>query len=292
MRDYINFFKIPFIFVGILAVITLVVTIANGGSEEVVIMERTNTECTTTERVFDYADVLTDSEEDSLRERIAIKETETQSDIVIVTLNESLVEYAAQYEDVIGAVPISQCVMVYADNFYEENRFGYDRPVGDGTLLLDNWYREEDGKIHSWMLTSGRVIEAFSESDIDYVLNYSLEVVEDSPYEAYCRYVDTYADYYNIYYGDLEIPFIFTAGFALLVAGIFFLVNIIGKKGKSTVNQATYVVGGRPTLRWKEDRFIRKSVSKVKINTDSNSSGGGRHTSAGGSSFGGGGHSR
>ena len=292
MRDYIKFFRIPFIIIGILAVITLVMVLANGESTEAVVMERANTECMTTERVFDYADVLTDSEEASLSERIALKEVETQSDIVIVTLNESLVEYAAQYEDKIGSVPVEQCVMVFADNFYEENRFGYDKPVGDGNLLLDNWYRESDGKIHSWMLTSGRAIEAFSESDIDYVLDYSLEVVEDSPYEAYCRYVDTYADYYNIYYGDLEIPFIFILGFALIVAGIFFLVNIFSKKGKSTVNDVTYVVGGRPTLRKKEDRFIRKSVSKVKINTDSGSGGGGRHTSAGGSSFGGGGHSR
>ena len=47
-------------------------------------------------------------------------------------------------------------------------------------------------------------------------------------------------------------------------------------------------------MRLREDRFIRKTVSKTKIERDSGSGGGGsgHHMSAGGRSHGGAGHSR
>ena len=51
-----------------------------------------------TERVYDYADVLTDEEEQSLREYIAECEEKIQADIVIVTISES-VEYDLQDPD-------------------------------------------------------------------------------------------------------------------------------------------------------------------------------------------------
>ena len=80
---------------------------------------------------------------------------------------------------------------------------------------------------------------------------------------------------------------------SILISGIFCLINCIGKKGKKTVTDTTYVVGGRPHIRLQEDRFIRKSVSKTKMSSDSGSGGGsGHHRSSGGRSHGGGGHRR
>lgn len=275
-----------------MAVGLLISSLTNTGAVEALSATRANTECLETERVFDYADVLSDKEEDSLRELIAKKETETRSDIVVVTLNESLVEYAAQYEDIIGPVPTNQCVMVYADNFYDENKFGYDKVHGDGVLFLDNWYRESDGKVHSWISTTGRVEDAFSTSMLDDIMNYSLDVVEDDPYEAYTRFVNEYADAYTGKGKSGISPLmVFLISFA--VAGVFLLVNCFGKKGKKTTTDSTYVVGGKPLMRLREDRYIRKSVTKTKIQTDSGSGGGGgHHTSAGGVSHGGAGHSR
>ena len=145
MRDYFRFFKIPFIIIGILALTTLAIVFVKKGDALKAVSSEGNTERTTMERVFDYADKLTDAEEEALRASIREAEEETKCDIVVVTLNESLVEYAAQYEDKIGTVPVSECVMVYADNFYDEHKFGYNEPYGDGVLFLDNWYRESDG---------------------------------------------------------------------------------------------------------------------------------------------------
>lgn len=283
------------VFLGCLAIGAGAFFASMGNSVSALSSTRANTECDTTERVFDYADVLSDAEEESLREAIAKKEVETRSDIVIVTLNESLEEYVKPYEEIIGPVSTDKWVMVYADNFYEEHKFGFNKPVGDGTLLLDNWYREADGGVYSWMLTSGNVMDTFSSGMIDYVLNYSLEVVEESPYEAYYRFVCEYENVYVQDDGEVLNPMVLILG-SFVIAAIFFAINCFGKKGKKTTTNSTYVAGGRPVIRWKEDRFLRKSLNRVRIQSDSSSGGGGggggSHRSAGGSSFGGGGHRR
>ena len=283
------------VFLGCLAISTGAFFASMGNSVSALSSTRANTECDTTERVFDYADVLSDAEEESLREAIAQKEVETRSDIVIVTLNESLEEYVEPYEEIIGPVSTDKWVMVYADNFYEEHKFGFNKPIGDGTLLLDNWYREADGGVYSWMLTSGNVMDAFSSGMIDYVLDYSLEVVEDSPYEAYYRFVCEYESMYVQDDGEILNPMVLLLG-SFVIAAIFFAINCFSKKGKKTTTSSTYVIGGRPVIRLMEDRFLRKSLNRVRIQSDSSSGGGGggggSHRSAGGSSFGGGGHRR
>lgn len=298
MKEFFRFFKIPFIIVGVLAVITIVVgathAISASNTDQSVNMGRA-----TTERVFDYADVLTDEEEDLLRDQIRTSEGLTQCDIVIVTLNESLVEYAASYEDIIGPVPIDQCVMVYADNFYDENRFGYNEPYGDGVLFLDNWYRESDGGVYSWMSTSGKAEDIYSSSMIDHVLDVSLAYVEDDPYDAYSTFIHmfvediTQEDRLGAIGSSFSILHILV--FAVIVSVIFLVVNWSGRKGKKTVTNLTYVNGGKPTLNHKEDRFITKTVSKKKIESSSSggrSGGGGHHRSSSGRSHGGGGHRR
>ena len=52
----------------------------------------------------------------------------------------------------LGYLTPDRYTMVYADNFYDEHQFGYDRPYGDGVLMLDNWYREADGGVYSLSL--------------------------------------------------------------------------------------------------------------------------------------------
>lgn len=298
MREYLRFFRIPFILVGILLVVTLVF-LAFNGREDVSVAARANTECATTERVFDYADVMTDEEENMLRDQIEEAQIQTQCDIVVVTLNESLVEYAAQYENVIGPVPTSQCVMVYADNFYDENKFGYNAPYGDGVLFLDNWYREADGSVYSWMSTCGRAEDTYSSSMIDKLLSDSLAYVEDDPYLAYSTMVDYFViDMTGGSASGEDVSvfnplYIFIA--SLIVSVIFLIVNWSSKKGTRTTNDRTYVVAGSQVFRRREDRFLYKNVTKRKIESNSSSGGGGgggHHVSSGGHSHGGGGHSR
>ena len=299
MKEYFRFFKIPFILIGILAIITMIVGVGSSINSITTSnnSQSANTERTTTERVFDYADVLSDKEEDALREQIKESEAITKCDIVIVTLNESLVDYAASYEHIIGPVPTEKCVMVYADNFYDEHRFGYNKPYGDGVLFLDNWYRESDGGVYSWMCTTGKVENKYSSSMINYIMNESLEDVEDNPYRAYSKFIKLFVEDMTIssssssLANQLSIRHMLI--FSVVITTLFFAINWSGKKGKKTVTNLTYVNGGNPTLKRKEDRFINKTVTKTKIESSSSSSGGGgHHRSSGGHSHGGGGHRR
>lgn len=296
MRDFLKFFRIPLILLAILAVVTVIVR-ATAPKEAAVTYTRNNTECDTTERVFDDADVLTDEEENNLRTLISEKESETGCDIVIVTINQSLVEYAASYADQIGSVPIEKCVMVYSDNFFDQHKFGYNKPIGDGVVFLDNWYRESDGHVHSWLTTSGRAFDTYSSEMIDNLLN-NLDYydVDENPYDAYAAIVEQFADDMTGRSDKIQISGLFIFIAALVIALIFLIVNMIQRKGKDTTTVRTYMPV-EPQMTRREDDFIRKTTTKRHIERDTSSGGssgggGGGHISAGGSSFGGGGHSR
>lgn len=291
MKKYITYFKIPLIIFAVFLVVGIACkVIADNRSETAFV--RNNTECTTDERVFDYGEKLTDEEENELRAKISEAELLCGTDIIIVTLDETLEDYAKSYEDSIGYVYPHEYTMVFADNFYDENKFGFNKPYGDGVLLLDNWYREWDGGVYSWMSTSGKAQVQFSSSEIDDVLDSCLNYVEEDPAYAYGYFVDLVAKHLN---PNNNLGESLGGGISVLVglvAGlIFFFVNFGGKKGKKTVETRTYVNGGVPQVRERQDIFITRTTSRRKIETQTRSGGGG-HISAGGRSHGGGGHRR
>lgn len=294
MKEYFRHFRFLYIAFGVVVALAVFVQVSKR-IEEGAASVRRNTECTTDERVFDYADVLTDEQEDKLREQIAEREKQIQADIVLVTLNESLKEYArSYYED----APYSEFTMIYADNFYDEHKFGYNKPVGDGILLLDNIYREDDGKVYTWLCTTGKVEDKYSSSMIDRILDVFYENVDTNPYLAYKTFVD------NVYYDmsggkiNIDVPIYIPFVWAAIIAAVYVVINLSTRKGRKTTNTRSYVIGGQPKLKRKEDIFIRKSVTSRTIETSSGGGGhsggggGGHHTSSGGHSHGGGGHSR
>ena len=122
LRRYLKYFKVWFIIAGILAVITIGVAVVHLLTPKTV---RGNSQ-DPTERVFDYADMLTDEEEQSLREYIAECEEKIQADIVIVTISES-VEYDLQnpglaeafHAKEVGSTDWSTAMRDLADNFGE-----------------------------------------------------------------------------------------------------------------------------------------------------------------------------
>ena len=78
MKGYLKYFRVYFIIILVLTVIFAVLKLTGAGKQPA---ERGNTEAVTQERVFDYADKLTDEEEDSLRRLIA-KERRRQAAIL------------------------------------------------------------------------------------------------------------------------------------------------------------------------------------------------------------------
>lgn len=289
-KKYISYFKFWFLAILLLAVL-LVVLLAVRGRESAA--ERTNQECDTQERVFDYADVLTADQEEALRALIAEQEKRTACDIVLVTLNESLADYAAAYEEELGYLNPDRYTMVYADNFYDEHKFGYDRPYGDGVLLLDNWYREADGGVYSWLSTCGRAEDRFSSSMIDSLLTEALANADQDPYGAYVKYVNLFAEMMTESGGIPDIPVFAPLVLAVLGTVLFVESALRNHRGSKTVNLTTYVEGGKPELKRQEDIFLRKTVTKRHIERNTGSGGGGgHHTSSRGVSHGGGGHRR
>ena len=264
-------------------------------------------------RVFDGADMLTDEQERLLEEEISRVEKETCLDIVIVTLNQSLADYEPEYRAKYD-MPITpdKYVMVYADKFWEDNRFGYNCPQvmdgttnsGDGVILVDNVFREpETDKIYTWMGTVGKAEDYYSSSWIDFRLDRFYDYVGTDYYRACSVWIsgietDMHVDHevYLSYPGG-ALGWIMIA-FAGLFALIYYASNASERAGKVTTDEKTYVMG-EAEFPLKTDIFTHKSVSKV-YNPPAESSrsgggggvGGGHHVSGGGGSHGGGGHSR
>lgn len=167
-------------------------------------------------------------------------------------------------------------VRVYAEQFYEENHFGYDQPDGDGILLVDNWYREDDGHIYTWLCTTGKVKDKYSDAAVDHILDNVYRYVERDPYRAYKTYVnDFYHDMLGIQVFHLYVPDSAPWIAGLIAAVIFIICNRKSKKGTKTTTAVTYVAGAQPQFRVKEDRFLRKSVVTRRIETGAGHGGGG-----------------
>ncbi len=271
MKEYLKRFWVWYAVVGILAVVYLVLsTNANKGA---VTFERTNTECVTEERVFDDADKLTDSEEQKLRELIAKREAQIGVDIVLVTIDEPSLDTDAK-------------MMQFADYFCIENKFGYNKSVGDAVIYVDNWYNG-----YVWMCTSGKAQARYSSAMIDNVIDKACAVVNRDPYKGYERYVNqVWMDMSaKLGLGNLITPgAIFIA--ALIVTVIYLIANLSGRKGKKTTTANTYVAAsGQPALHNAQDIFVTKHVTRRRIESSSGGGGGGGSHSTGGHSFGGGG---
>ncbi|MBQ8591425.1 MAG: TPM domain-containing protein [Lachnospiraceae bacterium] len=299
MKQYFHFFRFVFIGIAVLILVLGAVSAGKAAIGSLGIGERTNTECLTEERVFDYADKLTDKEEAKLRKLIAKREKQIGCDIVLVTLEESLEEYVKPYEEQLGYIYVDEYTTVYADNFYDEHKYGYDVPYGDGAILVDNYAREYDGLRYAAFSTCGKVEYKYSDAMIDHMFDRIFAYEKLGPYAAYKTYINTL-------YHDMSGMLQFTAYWSLpailmlsvVVMAIFVLINLIPSKGKKTTTIKTYVADNSMKMNQQSDVFLTKTVTKRRIETSSSSGGGGRsgggghHRSSSGRSHGGGSRGR
>lgn len=292
MKKYFKHFMIPYIVFGCILIAFVIMMIISNLKEAYV---RNNPLCTTTQRVFDYADILTDNEEAKLEELIAKTEQECGADIVIVNIDYSLEEFAHTYDP---DAPIEDYIMIFADEFYESYAFGYNQPYGDGVIFVDNRCREADGYLYDWMGTTGKVEWVYSSYMIDEILWDTEEYIDYNPYKAYETFVKRFKRDMN---EDEGMEFRFSSGY-LVIAGIvtlIFCLNTRSKAAKKTTTERTFL--GYQQMNETKDVFIRKSLSSRRIETSSSygggggsrsRGGGGHHRSSSGRSHGGGGHRR
>lgn len=271
MKSYFGYFKIPFIISAVVCVVCSIIYV-NGSNVD---YERHNDRYDNSVCVYDYADKLTSAEEQALNDYIQVLQVNARADIAIVILDEAKLGYLDK-------------VRKFADEFSEDNEMGYDKPRGNSIVFVDNWSRGGDGKIHSWISTTGQDVRSrLSSDECDDILNILDEIPGDNsdPYPQYRKIIgkcarkaapvhDSYPWYINIIAG-------------IIVAAVYIFINWKSKVGNVTVRSNTYLEGGAPKFNVMNDVFRNKTVTKHKIESSSGSGGGG-----GGGSHGGGGHSR
>ena len=270
MSRYFKYFRIPFI---IAAVLVIVCVVVGNNSARKYSYARDNDEYDNTDWVvYDWAEKLTDKEEEALSEAIYEWQEACCADIVWITMDEAGLGYLSAVKE-------------YADSFSEEARMGYYGPGSNAIVFVDNWSRGGDGGIHTWVSTTGEVRNRISDDDIEEILYILDEIPSDDadPYPQYMRILDRIgrkAYPYNPF--PVYIPII--AG--VVAAGLFILLNWRSKLGDKTVTNSTYLEGGAAQFPVARDIFNHKTVTKHKIESSSGGGGGG------GGSHGGGGHSR
>ena len=286
-RQYLRYFRIWFIAIGVLALVLAVLVWVQSRTDDA---PRGNTHAPA-ERVYDDADVLTDEEEESLRSQIAKVEKQLHIDIVIVTIDQSvegrdaMEKYGYRFSD------WERNMQDLADDFWDDNGYGYNKDFeGDGVLLLHNWYQGQNGEHLS---TSGRAERALSSRDIDNLLYYVDRYYANNPYKAYSAFVNALTDELNPR-GEAPLPWPLVLVAPLIAALVFATMNLNHARAKDTTAVNAYVVGGKPVMTGQRDDFIRKQVITRRIQTSSggggHGGGGGHHHSSSGASHGGGSH--
>lgn len=235
---------------------------------------RSNSECTLTERVFDEADVLTDDEEQELRELIAEQEAKIGCDIVLLLIYEEQFDYYNDY----NYYKISD----YLEQFYAENKLGWNGPGTDAVIYVDNWYGEP-GYYQSYLYPFGSLADEWS---YDMKTNLVDRICENTNYDklgSYKKYVNGVVEYAsglnNI---NLHWPIGLSIGLALVITIIFTVWQLITNAGKRTTQATTYVNGGRPDYKVRQDIFLTKHTTRRRIESSGGGGGGGRSGGGGG----------
>lgn len=282
LKQYFHYFRFWFAAVAVVLAVFVITVSVKLMSDRAV---RGNNEAPV-ERVYDYAGVLTDEEEERLRELIAKKESLIKSDIVLVTMSQAVES---------GSVSWENGMMILADDFYDKKNYGFDKVHGNGVLLLDNWYEGQKG---SWLSTCGRVYERFGNEEINEVLQAVYDRVDAHPYEAYKAYIEETVKQMTgkVYGGPVLLLLLLVP---LVVLAVFVVTKLKSPLGQENMGANVYVNGGRPVIKAKSDQLVNKFVTTRRLPSNngsgsggSHSGGGGGHVSSGGVSHGGGGMRR
>lgn len=247
--------------------------------------DRSNAQCFTTQRLFDYADRLTDSEETELLADMEKLEDKAGMDVVIVIIDDDTDLSDAGIYDLYNTQTV-------AETFCDYYRFGWEdwsTNGGEATtsiVVVTNWGNNV-GYTNAWMCTSGRAKSFIGDVEAQDIVEDGYEILRSNPLGGYQRMLDgTLTAMKNGGGRGSVIEWWMCILVSLIVSIIFFVVNFSKKAGKDTTNAATYSKGNAQVLD-RRDMFIRKEVHSVKISSES--SGGGSHGGGGGGSHGGGG---
>lgn len=220
----------------------------------------------TSQKIYDYADKLTDTEEKILKEKIDEYIEKYNMDMVLVTVDEHD-KYSTQ---------------AYADDFYDYNGFGIGSSHDGIILVIDNNFEKENIQ----METTGKAIRIYTDTKIDKIL--------DDVYKEY-----DYYELFNIFindaskYAERHFPYLLALGVSALVATIVLLILVAKNKMIKKATEANvYMDKNSSKITERSDQFLTTHTTSVRINTSSGGGGSSTHIGSSGVSHGGGGRSR
>ncbi len=230
------------------------------------------------EKIYDFANLLTDAQETSLYNDIVDFIESHNMDMVVVTIDENN-KYSA---------------MDYADDFYDYNNFGIGS-THDGLLLLIDM---DNRKV--WISTTGEAILMYNDARIDTILDYVQPKLTSRNYSGavsnFISYADNYANAgipsgnknsyidsdgeyvyrnYKDFFGILSenLPIIILG--AIICTVIFIAIGSSKHKNVKNANRANlYVDKDSINLTGKNDTFVKSNTTKKRIEHESSSGSG------------------
>lgn len=225
--------------------------------------------------VVDQANLLSDSEEKVLTERLEEISDRFELDLAVVTVT-----------DFGGKTPEA-----FADDFYDYNGYGRGEDA-DGALIV--YKPGAAGQRRIQISTCGKAINALTDAKIDSILNGIKDYFINEDYiGGFNAFADQCDDAFEIEFNPsvspFWIPICLIIGFVIAFAITKIRTNSL-KSVRKKVDASDYATGVAVTDR--SDVFLYRNVSKTPITKDTGSGGGSStHTSSSGRSHGGGGAS-
>jgi len=241
------------------------------------------------EKIYDYADVLTDDEEKELKKSIDKFIETTKMDMVIV------IPDFYYYNDNENEE--------YAADFFDYNDFGMKYENNSGILFLRN--ATEDNPYYN-IYTFGNAQLYFSYNRLENTLDNIYSDISGKNYlKGFNQFIDEMTEYYNdgipssmrgykvdekgYLYEIYTIPWIWILMISLILTVIIMVILIMNNKMIKKASRATeYLDEGSLKFTNKTDQYVRSHTSSYVISSSSSSGGGGFSSSSGSS---GGGHS-
>ena len=236
--------------------------------------------------VVDEADLLSDTEEQWLIEKLQSVGDEHECEVAVLTVN----SMGGKNE------------VEFADDFYDYNGYGYGAN-DDGLLFLLDM-----GSRTMYITTHGTAMKAVTDYGIESIFDrVQNDVKNGNYYDAFMRYADIVDDYYCDYENgevyDIHIssedfmPILITI--AMVIGGALMVAFIGTSSMKAQLKTAVskpaatdYVRAGSLNVIQADDVFLYRNVTKVRIESSSSggrSGGSSSHRSSSGRSHGGGG---
>ena len=215
-----------------------------------------------TARVFDFADLMSEEDEGKLQTSIKKVEKHGNFDMLVITTNENESMSAAEY----------------AEAFYRNNGFN----TRAGVLYIVDTTDPTPGNREVEVMVFGEFLSRFSVEDQNKVLDKMIpHLREGNYYKASAAYVSFFGRGFIPYYRLVPTPmsFIISAAVAVVILLVFIATHTSMTPGKQKhpIREERYKITN------KRDTFKRKSVSSVRLNTDSGGSSGSSGRSGGSS---------